>query len=241
MASTCSSSKRPDRSRQRPGLTPTGRGAELGAHRPGVGVQLVGRAPDEPSACGFVEAVLAADRDLRVGDEFLVVGHGADRTRCHGELHRAACRAWPRRPWNPLRSAGLSLRRERRARAHRRRGSRDIGQPVPTIHSGQASGDRRPLPSHAMSLLTTGDGMNRTTRFALALLVLAVALPAALYLHQRHTYTSSGSYFSGYHSVSIHPSWEDPAALAIVIVGVAGALALVGAGPKRLPNPRATA
>ena len=83
-------------------------------------------------------------------------------------------------------------------------------------------------------------------RLAIALAVIAVAWPAALYLHQRHVrvttpavghpvpvcaegscYGSGTRTVIGYRggtpasTVTRHPSWEDPTALAIAIGGLA--------------------
>ncbi len=46
-----------------------GRSADLARHRLRVGVELVDRGSDEPAARGFVQAVLAADSELRVLDQ----------------------------------------------------------------------------------------------------------------------------------------------------------------------------
>jgi hypothetical protein len=90
-------------------------------------------------------------------------------------------------------------------------------------------------------------------KIALAIAVLAVALPVALYIHERQlviyasqTVTSCGfqaardCLFPTHHEVRLevgnhHPAWEDPVALAIVLGGLALAVAIAARG-RRLPN-----
>jgi hypothetical protein len=75
-------------------------------------------------------------------------------------------------------------------------------------------------------------------RLAVAIAVIAVAFSAAVYIHQRHTWTSTitsvqtktGGFVTGtdtFTRVRHHPSWEDPAAALIAIGGIAVAAGIV--------------
>ena len=77
-------------------------------------------------------------------------------------------------------------------------------------------------------------------RLAAAIAVIAVALAAAVYVHQRHTWQSitplgCSPYADRNCSTSIaqHPSWEDPAAVLIAVGGIAVAAGIL---TTRRPN-----
>ena len=89
-------------------------------------------------------------------------------------------------------------------------------------------------------------------RLAAAIGVIAIAFSAAIYIHQRHTWTKPGlvqagttsGYGSGglatptiYGSVSQHPSWEDPVAILIATGGVAIAAGILTARRKTFAKP----
>ena len=72
-------------------------------------------------------------------------------------------------------------------------------------------------------------------RIALTLAVIALAFPAAVYIHERHTfftYTAPGCspYFDKNceRSIEQHPSWEDPAAVGIALGSLAIGAGIVG-------------
>ena len=69
-------------------------------------------------------------------------------------------------------------------------------------------------------------------RLAAAIAVVAVAFSAAVYIHQRHSYTTfcgSKNIFTPctYTTIRSRPSWEDPVAVLIAVGGVAAAVAIV--------------
>lgn len=74
-------------------------------------------------------------------------------------------------------------------------------------------------------------------RLAAAIGVVAVALAAAVYVHQRHLVVanpsqSTGSAYFGTPSAAarVHPSWEDPVAVLLALGGVAAAAAILTVG-----------
>jgi hypothetical protein len=87
-------------------------------------------------------------------------------------------------------------------------------------------------------------------RLAAAIAVIAVAFSAAVYIHQRHTWTTTTSTLiqskpGDNPSVGIdigrrvrhHPSWEDPLAVILAISGIAAAVGLVAYRTPVSPNP----
>lgn len=74
-------------------------------------------------------------------------------------------------------------------------------------------------------------------RYALAIAVIAATWSAAVFVHQRHSYTTfcgSKDIFTPctYTTVRNHPSWEDPVAVLLAVGGVAVAVAIIATGRR---------